>query len=139
MRVSALAEADILRKAVGKKDPKMLAGEREKFIAGAVKNNYSRKFAENVFAKVIEPFAAYGFNKSHATCYAIIAYQTAYLKAHYPAQFMAALLTADSSNEDRIVIEVNECEAMGISVLPPSINESLANFTMVDDKKYDLA
>lgn len=128
-----LGEADILRKAVGKKDPKLLVGEREKFIQGAVQKGHSRKFAENVFEKVIEPFAAYGFNKSHGTCYALIAYQTAYLKANYPAAFMAALLTADSANEDRVVIEVNECEAMGISVLPPSVNESRAHFTVVDD------
>lgn len=127
----SLGQADILRKAVGKKDSKMLAGEREKFLSGAVTKGHSRKFAENVFEKIIEPFAAYGFNKSHATCYAMIAYQTAYLKAHYPVEFMAALLTADSSNEDRIVVEVNECESMGIEVLPPSVNESLANFTVV--------
>lgn len=130
-----LGEADILRKAVGKKDPKLLAGEREKFVKGAEAKGHSRKFAEHVFEKVIEPFAAYGFNKSHATCYAAIAYRTAYLKAHYPAEFMAALLTADSSNEDRIVIEVNECESMGIEVLPPSVNESLANFTVVSNEK----
>ncbi|MBI5413153.1 DNA polymerase III subunit alpha [Candidatus Peregrinibacteria bacterium] len=131
----SLGEADILRKAVGKKDPKLLAGEREKFVSGAVKKNHSKKFAENVFEKVIEPFAAYGFNKSHATCYAFIAYRTAYLKAHYPAAFMAALLTADSSNEEKIALEVDEAESMGISVLPPSINESLANFTVVDTAK----
>lgn len=131
----SLGEADILRKAVGKKDPKMLAGEREKFISGAVEKGHSRKFAENVFEKIIEPFAAYGFNKSHATCYAMISYQTAYLKAHYPEAFMAALLTADSNNEDKIAVEVNEAESMGISVLPPSVNESLANFTVVDKGK----
>lgn len=131
----SLGEADILRKAVGKKDPKLLAGEREKFVNGAVKKGHSKKFAENVFEKVIEPFAAYGFNKSHATCYAFIAYRTAYLKAHYPAAFMAALLTADSSNEEKIALEVDEAESMGISVLPPSINESLANFTVVDTAK----
>lgn len=131
----SLGEADILRKAVGKKDPKMLAGEREKFINGAVGKNHSKKFAENVFEKVIEPFAAYGFNKSHATCYALISYQTAYLKAHYKEAFMAALLTADSNNEERIAIEVDECESMGISVLPPSVNESLANFTVVEKNK----
>lgn len=127
----SLGEADILRKAVGKKDPKLLKGEREKFVNGAVAKGHSKKFAENVFEKIIEPFAAYGFNKSHATCYALIAYHTAYLKAHYPAAFMAALLTADSNNEDRIAIEVDECETMGISVLPPSVNESLSNFTVV--------
>ena len=131
----SLGDADILRKAVGKKDPKLLAGEREKFVNGAVKQEHSRKFAESVFEKVIEPFAAYGFNKSHATCYAMIAYQTAYLKAYYPAEFMSALLTADSGIEERIVIEVNECEGMGISVLPPSVNESLADFTVVDKEK----
>ncbi|MBP9718488.1 DNA polymerase III subunit alpha [Candidatus Gracilibacteria bacterium] len=130
----SLGEADILRKAVGKKDPKLLAGEQEKFINGAVQKGYKKSFAEDVFEKVIKPFAAYGFNKSHATCYAMIAYQTAYLKAHYPAEFMAALMTADADNEDRIALEANECRAMGIDVLPPSINQSLDNFTVVDDK-----
>lgn len=130
----SLGEADMLRRAVGKKDPKLLAGEREKFIQGAQTKGSSKKFAEHVFEKVIEPFAAYGFNKSHAACYAMIAYQTAYLKARYPTEFMAALLTADSSNEDRIALEVNECEGMGISVLPPSVNESLSNFTVVGRK-----
>jgi len=130
----SLGEADILRKAVGKKDPKLLAGERDKFIAGAVANAHSKKFAENVFHKVIEPFAAYGFNKSHATCYALIAYRTAYLKALCPSAFMAALLSADSSDEERIAIEVDECESNGISVLPPSVNESLADFTVVNEK-----
>lgn len=131
----SLGEADILRKAVGKKDPKLLAGECEKFITGAVAKGHSRKFAENVFEKVIEPFAAYGFNKSHATSYALIAYYTAYLKAHFPAAFMAALLTADSNNEDRLAIEVDECEEKGISVLPPAVNESLADFTAVAKDK----
>lgn len=131
----SLGEADILRKAVGKKDPKLLKGEREKFIQGAVAQGRTKKFAETVFEKVIEPFAAYGFNKSHATCYAMIAYQTAYLKAHFPAQFMAALLSADASNVDRVSIEVSECEAMGISVLPPSVNESRADFTVTSAKE----
>lgn len=127
----SLGEADILRKAVGKKDPKLLKGEREKFIQGAVVKGQSRKFAENVFEKVIEPFAAYGFNKSHATCYALIAYQTAYLKAYYPEAFLAALLTADSSNEEKIARGVDEADAMGMTVLPPAVNESLSNFTVV--------
>lgn len=131
----SLGEADILRKAVGKKDPKMLAGARQKFVEGAVAKGHSKKFAQSVFGKIIEPFAAYGFNKSHATCYAFIAYETAYLKAHYPEAFMAALLTSDSNNEDRIVVEVNECETMGIAVLPPSVNESLANFTVIEKQK----
>lgn len=130
----SLGEADILRKAVGKKDPKLLAGEYEKFVAGAQKQGHKKSFAQEVFEKVIEPFAGYGFNKSHATCYAMIAYRTAYLKAHYPAEFMAALMTADASNEERIAIEVNEAFAMGMLIQPPSVNESLSNFTVVDEK-----
>lgn len=128
-----LGEADILRKAVGKKITSLLAKQRTKFIEGAIKKGHTKRFAIDVFEKVIEPFAGYGFNKSHSACYAMIAYQTAYLKTHYPAEFMAALLTADQSNTDRIVIEIEECERMGITVLPPDINESLANFTVVDD------
>ncbi|PJC37405.1 DNA polymerase III subunit alpha [Candidatus Peregrinibacteria bacterium CG_4_9_14_0_2_um_filter_53_11] len=130
----SLGEADILRKAVGKKDPKLLAGEREKFIDGAVSQGHKKKFAQEVFKKVIEPFAAYGFNKSHATCYGLIAYQTAYLKAHFPAAFMSALMSSDASNEERIALEVNECQSMDIKVLPPSVNESLGEFTAIDEK-----
>lgn len=129
-----LGEADILRKAVGKKDPVLLEEQREKFIEGSKKNGHSRKFAEAVFEKVIEPFAAYGFNKSHATCYAFIAYQTAYLKANYPAEFMAALLTCDSDNIDRVILDVQECQAMNIEVLPPSVHESDVSFTVVGDR-----
>jgi len=128
-----LGEADILRKAVGKKIGSLLNEQKEKFIQGAVSNGHDKRFASEVFEKVIEPFAGYGFNKSHAACYAMISYRTAYLKAHYPAEFMAALLSADSDNTDRIVLEIMECEEMGIAVLPPSINESFANFTVVDD------
>lgn len=129
----SLGEADILRKAVGKKIIKLLAEQRTKFIEGAIEKGHTRKFARDVFEKVIEPFAGYGFNKAHATCYAMIAYRTAYLKSHFPAEFMAALMTADRDNTERIVIEINESSAMGIEVLPPSINESMANFTVVDD------
>lgn len=128
----SLGEADILRKAVGKKDPKLLASEKDKFISGAVQQGHKKKFAEEVFEKVIKPFAAYGFNKSHATCYAMIAYRTAYLKAQYASHFMAALMTSDASNEDRVAAEVSECESMGITVLPPSINESMSQFTAID-------
>lgn len=130
----SLGEADILRKAVGKKNMKLLAEQRMKFIQGAVQHGHTEAFSKEVFDKVIEPFAGYGFNKAHATCYAMIAYRTAYLKSHYPAEFMAALMTSDQGTTDRIVIEINECEAMGIRVLPPSINESMAHFTVVDDK-----
>jgi len=129
----SLGEADILRKAVGKKIIKLLNEQRVKFVEGAVGKGHKAKFAEEVFSKVIEPFAGYGFNKAHATCYAMIAYRTAYLKSHYPAEFMAALMTSDRDNTERIVIEINESNAMGIEVLPPSINESMANFTVIDE------
>ena len=126
----SLGDADILRKAVGKKIPKLLREQKEKFIAGAVKNGVDETTAEHVFA-FIEPFAGYGFNRSHAACYALIAYQTAYLKTHEPAAFMAALLTSDENDTDRIAIEVAECEAMGIMVLPPDVNQSNEHFTVV--------
>ncbi|MDP3685355.1 MAG: DNA polymerase III subunit alpha [bacterium] len=125
-----LGEADILRKAVGKKIEKLLKEQREKFVQGAVRNGVDQQTAEKIFA-FIEPFANYGFNRAHAVCYALIAYQTAYLKTHYPAAFMAALLTSDENDTDRIAIEVPECTAMGIPVLPPDVNESGEHFTVV--------
>lgn len=130
----SLGEADILRKAVGKKIPKLLAEQREKFVEGSVKQGHKEKFAREVFDKVVEPFAGYGFNKAHASCYGLIAYHTAYLKAHFPTEFMTALLCADYGDTDRVVLEINKCEEMGISVLPPSLNESFANFTVIDDR-----
>ncbi|OGJ43174.1 DNA polymerase III subunit alpha [Candidatus Peregrinibacteria bacterium RIFCSPLOWO2_01_FULL_39_12] len=130
-----LGEADILRKAVGKKIGSLLTKQREKFIEGAVKNGHKKQFAEEVFDKVIEPFAGYGFNKAHAVCYGLIAYQTAYLKAHFPTAFMTALLCSDAGNTDRIVLEIKECIEMGIDVLPPSINESGVNFTVINNDK----
>ncbi len=130
----SLGEADLLRKAVGKKIPALLNEQKEKLIKGAVAKGHDKKFAEEVFEKVIEPFAGYGFNKAHAACYAMISYQTAYLKAHYPTEFMAALLSADADNTDRIILEINECNEMGIAVLSPSISESFLNFTVVDSK-----
>ena len=130
----SLAEADVLRKAVGKKIPKLLKEQREKFIQGCLKNKIRREIAEKIFA-LIEPFAGYGFNRSHAASYAMIAYQTAYLKANFPVEFMAALLTSDQNDIDRIAIEVEECRQMGIEVLPPDINESFKTFTVVGPKK----
>ncbi|MFA6024700.1 MAG: DNA polymerase III subunit alpha [Candidatus Gracilibacteria bacterium] len=130
----SLGEADLLRRAIGKKVAKELVAQRQKFIEGAVAQGNQKKLAEKIFDEVIEPFAGYGFNKSHAACYALIAFQTAYLKAHYPAEFMAALLTSDADNTDRIVVEIQECRNMGIAVLPPSVNESRSHFTVVDDK-----
>lgn len=129
-----LGEADLLRRAIGKKIAAELAAQRQKFIEGAIANGHPKKLAVKMFDDVIEPFAGYGFNKSHAACYALIAYQTAYLKANYPAEFMAALLTADAENTDRVVIEIEECRSLGIEVLAPDINESRAHFTVIDDK-----
>jgi DNA polymerase III subunit alpha len=130
----SLGEADILRKAVGKKITSLLREQRDKFVKGAVKNGHKEKFAEEVFEKVIEPFAGYGFNKAHAACYGMIAYQTAYLKAHFPVEFMTSLLCSDANNTDRVVLEIKEAIEMGINVLPPSVNESFCHFTVVDQK-----
>ncbi|EKD46293.1 MAG: hypothetical protein ACD_68C00046G0003 [uncultured bacterium] len=125
-----LGEADILRKAVGKKIASLLAEQKEKFIDGCVKNGITQTIASKIFA-FIEPFAGYGFNRAHAACYAVIAYQTAYLKAHYPAEFMASLLTSDLQDIDRVAIEVSECEQIDIPVLPPNVNESYGGFTVI--------
>ncbi len=128
-----MAEADVLRKAVGKKIAKLLAEQKVKFIEGCVKNGLPSKLAAEIFS-FIEPFAGYGFNRSHAACYAMIGYQTAYLKANFPAEFMAALLTSDQQDTDRIAIEIEECRHMGIAIQQPDINQSFDNFTVVDDK-----
>ncbi|MFH1838485.1 MAG: DNA polymerase III subunit alpha [Candidatus Kuenenbacteria bacterium] len=133
-----LAKADILRKAVGKKIRKLLIEQKEKFIQGCVDNNISQKIAEEVFVFIIEPFADYGFNKSHATCYALIGFWTAYLKAHFPCEFMASLLTSDQNNTDRIAIEITECKEMKIKILSPDINESFANFTAIQQNKRQI-
>ncbi|MDO8592471.1 MAG: DNA polymerase III subunit alpha [bacterium] len=126
----SMGEADVLRKAMGKKIPKLLSEQKEKFIDGCVKNRIASQQAEQIFS-FIEPFAGYGFNRSHAACYALIGYQTAYLKAHWPVEFMAALLTADQQNTDRIAIEIDECRHMGIQVMAPDINQSFESFTVV--------
>jgi len=123
----SLGQADILRKAMGKKLANVMLSMREKFIEGARKNNISDKSAIQVF-DLMEQFAQYGFNKSHATAYALLAYQTAYLKVHYPVQFMAAMLTSEIGNTDKIVMYIAECKDMGIPVLPPDINESMLHF-----------
>ena len=125
-----MSEADVLRKAVGKKIASLLREQREKFIVGCVKNDIDKKTAERIFA-FIEPFARYGFNRAHAACYGLIAYQTAYFKANFPAEFMASLLTSDQHNTDRIAIEVEECRQRGIEVLPPDVSESFESFTVV--------
>ena len=126
----SMAQADVLRKAMGKKIASLLAEQKEKFIDGCVKNGIYKELAEKVFS-FIEPFAGYGFNRSHAACYALIGYQTAYLKAHWPVEFMAALLTADQQDTDRVAIEIEECRNMGIKIMAPDVNESFGSFTVV--------
>ena len=127
----SLGEADILRKAIGKKIASILSQQRVRFLDGAKENGYDKKLAEKIFDEIIVPFSGYGFNRSHAVCYARIAYETAYLRANYPVEFMAAMMTTDRSNTDRIVLEMNECSSMGIEVLPPSVNESGSYFTVI--------
>jgi len=127
----SLGEADVLRKAVGKKIKELVDGQRVKFVEGCEATGVGRTIGEKVFA-FIEPFAGYGFNRSHAACYALIGYQTAYLKAHFPAEFMASLMTSDQGDTDRIAIEVRESREIGIDVLPPDVNESFATFTVIN-------
>lgn len=128
-----LSEADILRKAIGKKIEKLLMEQKEKFVKGMKDNQISEKIAEEIW-HWIEPFARYSFNKSHAACYAIIAYETAYLKANYPVEYMAAVLTSEGSDVERIATLIEECDKMKIEVLPPDINESFSNFSVVPNK-----
>lgn len=129
----SLAEADVLRKAIGKKMVKLLHEQEEKFIKGAIDNGVDKKIAIKLWEWIL-PFAQYGFNKSHSCSYATIAYQTAYLKAHFPVEFMAAVLTSEKTDVERIAILIDECKRMKIEVLPPDINESLKNFTVVPEK-----
>jgi len=129
----SLAEADILRKAVGKKIRKLLEEQREKMINGMINNGISKDTAEKIW-EWIEPFARYGFNRSHSCCYAMIAYWTAFLKAHYPAEFMASLMTSEQNDIERIAFLINECKKMKIKVLPPDVNESDGDFTVVGDQ-----
>ncbi len=131
----SLGEADLLRRAIGKKIKKELDAQRDKFIKGAVEKGYQKSLAVELFDDVITPFAGYGFNKSHGACYARVAYETAYLKAHYPTEFIAALLSSEDGDTDRIAIEIEEARAMGLQVLPPDINESRDQFTAMPDKK----
>ncbi len=133
-------EADKFRKAVGKKIPEEMAAQKEKFIKGVVTNGQTQKFAEDLW-KLFEPFQSYGFNKAHAASYGMIAYQTAYMKANYPVEYMTALLTAEASDKDKISAAINECRHMDIKVLSPDINESKVGFSIEEDKgsKYGSA
>ncbi len=127
----SLGEADVLRRAMGKKKPEEMVAMREKFLAGAQKKSVPPKKAEKLFA-LMEQFAGYGFNKSHSAAYALVAYQTAYLKAHYPVEFMAALLTSEIGNQEKMTHYLNECRDLGIRILPPDVNSSDRHFTPSD-------
>jgi len=123
----SMAKADSLRRAIGKKIPEIMEREKKSFTEGATKKKVDAKTAERIW-NLIEYFSGYGFNKSHSTAYAFISYQTAFLKANYPNEFMAALLTSEKDNTDKIVRYIEECKHLGISVLPPSVNESFSEF-----------
>jgi DNA polymerase III subunit alpha len=135
-----LGGADMLRRAMGKKDAEAMAKERIKFVEGAQRvNNLDQRKADEIF-DLLNKFASYGFNKSHSAAYALVSYQTAYLKANYPVQFMAAVLTAELGNAEKVSHFIDEAQAMGITVLGPDVNESRANFTPVGDKiRFGLA
>jgi DNA polymerase-3 subunit alpha len=124
----SLGEADLLRRAMGKKNPEEMAKQRTRFVQGAIERGFPEKKIVKIF-DLMEQFAGYGFNKSHSAAYALLAFQTAYLKTHYPVEFMAALLTSQTGNTDDVVKYINECREMGIPVEPPDINFSDANFT----------
>ncbi|HVV26163.1 MAG TPA: DNA polymerase III subunit alpha [Candidatus Saccharimonadales bacterium] len=123
-------EADLVRKAIGKKKRDIMEAEEPRFIEGCIKKGLTKKDAQKLWAQ-IQPFADYSFNKAHATCYAQVAYWTAYLKANYPAAFMAALMTSDYDDNERLAIEITECKHMGLTVLPPDVNESFVEFAVV--------
>jgi DNA polymerase-3 subunit alpha len=128
----SLAEADVLRKAVGKKDQDLIEREMQRFIDRAVEAGHERRVIEDLAAQ-IQTFGRYGFNKSHSVAYSILSFQTAYLKAHYPAEFMAALLSSEIGDTDKVVAYINEAREMGLHVLPPSVNESGWKFTVIGD------
>jgi DNA polymerase-3 subunit alpha len=125
----SLAQADLLRRAMGKKDKEKMAKERKNFIEGCARTNKIPEKKANAIFDLLEKFAGYGFNKSHSAAYGVISYQTAYLKAHYPVEFMAGLLSNEINNTDKISIFVGECKRMGLSILPPDVNRSGLKFT----------
>jgi DNA polymerase-3 subunit alpha len=127
-------EADLVRKAIGKKKRDIMQAEEPRFIEGCIKKGLTKSDAQKLWEQ-IQPFADYSFNRAHATCYAQISYWTAYLKANYPEAFMAALMTSDYDDTDRLAIEITECKHMGITVLPPDVNESFVEFAVVPGKK----
>ena len=135
MRISSLiggfslGEADMLRRAMGKKKPEIIAAKRAQFLEGAAGNNVDPEVAGTIF-DLMAHFAGYGFNKSHSAAYALIAYQTAYLKVHYPVEFMASLLSSIMDNPDKVPLYMDECKNLGIRILPPDVNQSLVDFTV---------
>ncbi len=135
----SMGDADLLRRAMGKKDPEEMAAQRERFVSGAVAKKIEEKRATEIFDQM-ETFARYGFNKSHSAAYALVSYQTAYLKTHYPVEFMAALLTSEMGDTDKVIKNLADCRDKDIEVLAPDVNESGANFTPVGDKiRFGLA
>ena len=129
-----LGQADLLRRAIGKKKKDILDEQQERFVEGCLNNGYSKDLAIEIYDLIMK-FASYGFNKSHAAAYALIAYQTAYLKANYPVEYMAALMTTYCANSDKVALYIADCRRIGIEVLPPDINESEIHFTVVSEKR----
>ncbi len=129
----SLGSADLLRRAMGKKNAEEMAKQREVFVKGAVERGVNQRLAAHIF-DLMEKFAGYGFNKSHSAAYAVLTYQTAWLKAHYPAAFMAAVLSSDMDHTDKVVTLIDECRAMQLAILPPDINRSGYKFTVADQK-----
>ncbi|WP_051534039.1 DNA polymerase III subunit alpha [Desulfitibacter alkalitolerans] len=135
----SLGQADLLRRAMGKKKPEIIAKQKQVFIEGCVKNNIKNKIAEEIF-DLMAFFAGYGFNKSHSAAYALVAYQTAYLKANYPTEYMAALLSSLIGNNDKSIFYMEECKRLGIDILPPDVNESSIDFSVCSNKiRFGLA
>lgn len=132
----SLGGADLLRRAMGKKDPEVMAREKVPFLEGAKKQDVDARKAESIF-DLMAKFAEYGFNKSHSAAYALITYQTAYLKAHFPVEYMAALLTSEVENTDKVVKYIYEARQMSINILPPDVNESRWDFTVVEAHERD--
>ena len=127
----SLGEADLLRRAMGKKKPEEMAKQRDIFVRGAIERDVAESVASYIF-DLMEKFAEYGFNKSHSAAYALVSYQTAWLKAHYSAEFMAAVLSADMDNTDKVVVLIEECRQMNLTVVPPDVNHSELRFTVKD-------
>ncbi|VAX21488.1 DNA polymerase III alpha subunit [hydrothermal vent metagenome] len=128
----SLGQADSLRKAMGKKNKNIMDEIGEQFLAGAGRKKHNKNKIEKLWAQ-LQKFAEYGFNKSHSVCYALVAYQTAYLKAHHPAEYMASLITSEMDNTDKVLKYMQECREMKIKVLPPDVNESMRDFTVTDE------